>query len=131
MVESDRPAITFMRLFADEVGESHIAVEELGYDFDTAASERAQLMEGLSSGFALRVVPPGWKRDWGPSRQRTLAVYVAGEGSVQTSDGHLQQVRPGVILLADDTTGPGHRAEVVGARPLAVIHIALSDPPPR
>jgi hypothetical protein len=131
VVEPDRPIITFLRLYADGFGESHIEVEDLRADLDPATSGRAQLMEGPASEFAITVVPPGWKRDWGPSRRRTLAVYAAGEGTVQSSDGDLRQVQPGVILLAEDTTGRGHRAEVIGDRPLAVIHIALSDAPAR
>lgn len=129
MVGPDRPSVTFIRLFADESGQSHLWVAALGHDV-RAAGERSELMEGVASRFVLRVVPPGWRRDWGPSRQPTLAVYVAGEGIVQTSDGDQQRVRPGVILLAEDTTGPGHRAEVVGDRPLTVMHVAL-DPSTR
>jgi hypothetical protein len=131
VVEPDRPIVTFMRLFAGEDGESHIAVEELRNDIDAAAPSGARLMDGLASAFDLRVVPPGWRREWGPSAKRILAVYVAGEGTVQASDGDLRLVRPGVILLAEDTTGRGHRAEVVGDRSLAVMHIALSDPTTR
>lgn len=123
------PDLTFMRLFAGDDGESHIAVEDIGYEDDPGASVRAELMEGSASGFALRAVPPGWRRDWGPSRQRTLAVYLAGEGIVESSDGDLRRVRPGVILLAEDTTGRGHRAEVVGDLPLAVMHLILVDAP--
>jgi hypothetical protein len=78
-VDPGRPLVTFLRLYADGFGESHIEVEHLRPDLDPATSGRAQLMEGPASEFALRVVPPGWKRDWGPSRRRTLAVYAAGE----------------------------------------------------
>jgi len=63
--------------------------------------------------------------DWGPSKGRTLAVYIAGEGMVESSDGDRRTVRPGVILLAEDTTGRGHRAEVTGDEPLVVLHVVL------
>ena len=87
---------------------------------DEGCSTRAD-----AAGYRLRVVPPGWTRDWGPAREPTLAVYIAGEGVVESSDGDRRRVRPGVILLAEDTTGRGHRAEVAGGEPLVVLHVVL------
>ena len=75
--------------------------------------------------YSLRVVPPGWTRGWRPSTARTLAVYIAGEGMVESSDGDRREVYPGVILSAEDTTGRGHRSQVTGDEPLVVMHIVL------
>ena len=125
MAEPHGPTITFVRLYADESGESHFAVQE--YD-RSQVGERSELMGGTASRFSLRVVPPGWERDWGPTSRPTLAVYVAGEGIVEASDGDRHHVRPGVFLLAEDTHGVGHRAAVVGERSLTVMHIMLDGP---
>lgn len=73
---------------------------------------------------------PGWMRDLGPSKERLSAVYLSGEGTVEASDGDRRRVRPGVVLLAEDITGRGHRARVAGSEPLVVMHILLPVPDP-
>ena len=118
----------YLRLYADEGGESHFALRPVIGDADPEAAGRELLDGGGASGYSLRVVPPGWTRDWGPSKERILAVYIAGEGMVESSDGDRREVRPGVILLAEDTTGRGHRAEVTGDEPLVVLHLVLPAP---
>jgi hypothetical protein len=118
-------AVTYLRLYADDDGESHFALRPVGSGADPEAAGRGLLDEGRASRYSLRVVPPGWTRDWGPSKERTLAVYIAGEGTVESSDGDRRGVRPGVILLAEDTTGRGHRAEVTGDELLVVLHVVL------
>ena len=54
-----------------------------------------------------------------------MAVNIAGEGTVESNDGDRCGVRPGVILLAEDTTGRWHRAEVTGDEHLVVMHVVL------
>jgi hypothetical protein len=120
-----RGTVTCLRLYADEDGESHVALRPMRGDADPEAAGRELLDAGQASRYSLRVVPPGWTRDWGPSKERTLAVYIAGEGIVESSDGDHRRVHPGVILLAEDTTGRGHRAEVTGDQPLVVLHVVL------
>lgn len=117
----------FLRLFSDEDGESHFHVQSIG-DQHTADAVESDYI-GAGATFSLRVVPAGWKRDWGPTRQSTLAIYISGAGVVEASDGDQRPVHPGVVLLAEDTTGRGHAARVTGDQPLAVAHIKLAQPP--
>jgi hypothetical protein len=121
-------AVTYLRLYADDDGESHFALRPLAGDADPEATGWESLDEGAASGYSLRVVPPGWTRDWGSAKERILAVYIAGVGLVESSDGDRREVRPGVFLLAEDTTGRGHRAEVTGDEPLVVLHVVLPSP---
>lgn len=115
------PIVTHLRLFADADGESHFESEV----FESGSGDRLQVREGSARHYSIRVVPAGWVRDWGPSEQPTLAVYLSGEGTVEASDGDWRRVSPGVILLAEDTTGRGHRAEVGRHQPLVVMHVTL------
>lgn len=120
----------YLRLYVDDDGESHFEQRPLRSASDTMAAGRGLLDEGEASRYRLRIVPPGWVRDWGPSKQRTLAAYLSGEGTVEASDGDRRPVGPGVVLLAEDMTGRGHRARVVGSGPLVVMHILLPVPDP-
>ncbi len=122
MTRSDDPPITFLRLFSDEDGESHFEAMRSDDQHSADTIEKDYIADGLLS---VRVVPPRWDRDWGPSKQITLAVYISGAGVVEASDGDHRSVHPGVVLLAEDLTGRGHAARVSGDRPLAVAHIVL------
>ena len=104
------PTPTVLRLYADEKGESHFEVHAL--DFEVAGSLR--FSGGAASRYSIREVPPGWKREWGPTARPTLAVYLSGEGRVEASDGELVRVGPGVMLLAEDTTGVAIMSRIVG-----------------
>ena len=106
--------VTYLRLYTDDEAESHFVSRSMGGVVEAEAAGRTLIDGARASGYSLRVVPPGWTRDWGPSKARTLAVYIAGEGPVESSDGDRRRVCPGVVLLAEDTTGRGHRAEVTG-----------------
>jgi hypothetical protein len=129
-LQSADSLITYLRLYADADGESHFEQRPLGSASDSPVTGRGLLDEGEASRYRLRLVSPGWVRDWGPSKARTLAVYLSGEGTVETSDGDSRRVGPGVVLLAEDTTGRGHRARVTGIGPLVVMHILLPAPDP-
>ena len=70
--------VTYLRLHADDEGESHFVLRSIGGVVEAEAAGRTLIDEGTASGYSLRVVPPGWTRDWGPSKARTIAVYIAG-----------------------------------------------------
>lgn len=93
---------------------------------ELAATVQASPMRSASQ-WGVRVIPPGWVRDWGPAVRRTIAVYLSGQGELEASDGQTRRIRPGMVLLAEDTTGPGHRVRVVGNEPVTAIHIIPSD----
>ncbi len=128
MTQPESSPVMFLRLFSGEDGESHFETHAIR-DQQTVETFQNEYLIGTASGCSLRVVPPGWTRDWGPAKQTTLAVYISGEGVVEASDGDRRAVRPGVVLLAEDTTGPGHAARVSGVQPLAVMHITFPHQP--
>jgi hypothetical protein len=60
-------------------------------------------------------------------RASMVAVYLSGEGEIEASDGEVRRILPGMVLLAEDTAGRGHRVRAVGDEPVTVVHIVLPD----
>jgi hypothetical protein len=81
----------------------------------------------LASSWQIRSVHAGWRRGFAPAHARTVAVYISGEGEIETTDGDVRRVSPGTVLLTEDTTGRGHAARVTGPDPVVVIHIGLAE----
>ena len=51
-----------------------------------------------------------------------------GEIEFETSDGEIRKLAPGVVVLAEDTTGKGYKARSIGGEDalLGVVQIAIS-----
>jgi hypothetical protein len=103
---------TYLRLFADAQGESH-------FEDRTAAMEPASFappapplnVSLLGEASALSLV--GGSRAWGgerphPSPARQVMCVLVGELEVRASDGTARTLRPGNLLLLEDTSGKGH-----------------------
>ena len=117
----------YLRLHTGTDGESHFSDDE--FHLDTIGTDIADPVLGSplspASHYALRVVPSGWERDWGPADHPILAVYLTGEAEIESSDGEIRTISPGTVLLAEDTAGRGHRVRVTSQEPVTVIQIHL------
>jgi quercetin dioxygenase-like cupin family protein len=74
-----------------------------------------ELEEGRSSPFAsdrvqFAALAPHYETGWHNVPERTLVLTVGGSGEMETGDGQKIELRPGTIVLIEDTTGPGHRS---------------------
>lgn len=129
-VSSAAMATTYMRIYADEKGESHledIAVSFEEEDFVPPAPPVLLSSFTSASQFAFELVHPGWHGDWHPAPQRVLAIYLSGEGEIEASDGEVRALLPGTILLAEDTIGKGHVTRVNGSSDMLVVILLLPD----
>ncbi len=124
-----------LRLFADDDGESHfedvdIPFHEVGDYFENTPPVLFSAFEPASE-YGFERVPPGWVGGWHPAPQRVLAIYLSGELEIEASDGEVRPIGPGTILLAEDTTGRGHRNRVTSSTELEMVFITLpADPSP-
>ena len=119
-----------IRIWADEDGESHLADMDLNFEpagFLPPASPVLLTATWPAAGYHFALVPAGWRADWHPAPGRELVVYLAGNGSVQASDGSTRLLAPGTILLVEDTTGRGHITAVTGAEEMFVVIVTLPD----
>tara|TARA_A100001388_G_scaffold147291_1_gene109368 strand:+ start:706 stop:879 length:174 start_codon:yes stop_codon:yes gene_type:complete len=57
-------------------------------------------------------------------------MVLRGEIEFETSDGEMRKLAPGMVVLAEDTTGKGHKARSIGGEDalLGVVQIAISSP---
>lgn len=122
-----------MRIWASEDGESHLEDVDLAFEetaFLPPPAPPMQLSAQMpASGYFVARVPPGYQADWHQSPVRELAVYLAGEGEIEASDGTVRPLRPGTILLSEDTTGKGHISRVTGTEEVLVVIVTLPDDP--
>lgn len=54
-------------------------------------------------------------------------IFISGEGTIEASDGEIRTVRPGMILLVEDTTGRDHVSRVTGPEGAFVVVVTLPD----
>ena len=119
-----------LRIYADAQGESHFQDVEFAFEqTDFVPPAPPVLMTPLegASRYGFECVHPGWHGDWHPVPQRVLAVYLSGAGTIEASDGEMRDLRPGTILLAEDTTGKGHVSRVTGTEDMLVLILMLPD----
>jgi len=106
----------YLRLYADRNGESH--VEELRATFDMQAYAPPAPAFGISepvdaARFVFVHFPANWTSELHPSPRRQLFVILSGHLRGEASDGTVMDLRPGDVLLMEDTTGKGHTARTM------------------
>lgn len=111
-------------------GDSHFEDMEVTFEHaDFVPPAPPVLMSSLepAAKYAFERVHPGWHGEWHPAPQRVLAIYLAGEGEMEASDGEVRELKPGTVLLAEDTTGRGHISRVTGPDEMLVVILVLPD----
>ena len=74
-----------------------------------------------------RCVPPGTILDLHPAPRRQYLVTMAGSWEIEASNGVKKFFKAGDVMLADDTTGEGHRSRVLGNEPHIFMTVPLAD----
>ena len=103
----------YLRIWATEDGESHLQEVQTEFDMQQYAPPAPEF--GISAAIdAARYVfvkfPANWTGGLHPSPRRQLFVMLAGHLTGEASDGEVIDLRPGDVLLMEDTTGKGHTA---------------------
>lgn len=76
---------------------------------------RIDLADGRSNPFAsdrvqFAALAPHYETGWHNVPERTLVLTVGGSGEMETGDGQKIDLKPGTMVLIEDTTGDGHRS---------------------
>lgn len=112
----------YVRMYADADGESHFEDVEIPMESvttSTGVSTSKGHSGALEGALTFTRVDPsstdpgspssGERGPWHPEPHSEFIVYLEGEVEIQVSDGEIRRFGPGKLLLADDTTGKGHR----------------------
>ncbi len=121
----------YVRLYADESGESHFEDLELALAPVDFAPPAPPLNVGqfLPTAQSLLLAAPA---DWGsetphPSPQRQIICTLQGEYEIIASDGELRHFSTGSLLLLEDTWGKGHSTRITSDEGALLFAVVLSD----
>jgi len=76
---------------------------------------RIDLSAGKSNPFGsdrvqFAALAPHYETGWHNVPERTLVLTVGGSGEMETGDGQKIDLKPGTMVLIEDTAGAGHRS---------------------
>src|SRR5215510_1592779 len=117
----------YIRLFADDSGESHFADVEVEFadtEYTSSAPPLGLSSVCLATQFGFMNAPAGWESDWHPSAARNFFVVINGEWEVTSSDGETRRFGSQSLLLVEDTKGKGHKSRVVSDSIAAMIELS-------
>ncbi|HZP96393.1 MAG TPA: hypothetical protein VFC31_08690 [Candidatus Limnocylindria bacterium] len=103
-----KTGLNLFRLYAGPDGETHL--EDVGYSMATTKHGLiAQDIAVSEIGLESSTERPSREGGFTVSPCRQLVIPLAGRAEVEASDGTKRVLEVGTILLAEDTTGAGHR----------------------
>jgi len=124
--------VKYVRLYADDDGESHFETIEVELD-PTDYAPPAPPINVSTPAPARQViflaVPSGWLGDWHPSPIRQFMFFTAGELEIEASDGEVRVFRSGDVGLGEDVCGRGHRSRVLGDTGVSAVIVQMADAP--
>jgi quercetin dioxygenase-like cupin family protein len=120
--------LQYARLYSDAEGVSHFATEEF-----ELVSGRDQTQGPLPSlpipnvqGATYVALKGGGAERWHTAPRRQFIICLTGEAEFEAGSGEVRRLKPGGVLLVEDTTGKGHITRVVSS----VDHVAIVVPAP-
>ena len=123
--------MNYLWMFADEQGESHFDSVELSSNelpfIPKAPSINVSAGQPVDNLVFMRV-PTGWSDDGHTAPRKQWVMVLRGEIEFETSDGEIRKLTSGMVALAEDTIGRGHKARSIGDEDalLGVVQIATS-----
>jgi quercetin dioxygenase-like cupin family protein len=120
MTQTFPPAIalvTYRRIYADAQGGSHFDTVNVEQNLAQGAPPAAPFYvsgDHPASKYRFYTFQPGWFGDWHPCPTRQFLSLMSGEVEMETTDGSVQRLRPGDLILLEDTSGRGHVTRNIG-----------------
>jgi quercetin dioxygenase-like cupin family protein len=95
---------------------------------DLAGGARGDLLSGKTgaASISFQETAPGGDFAWHDAPIRQFVITLSGTLEFQTRDGEHFTIHPGDILLAEDTTGSGHRWRLVDEEPWRRVYVVLA-----
>src|SRR6266571_3090313 len=95
------------RIYTRPDGTSAMERVELSMTSVGTSGAASKLLAG--DGVIFRSMPADLNADWHPAPRRQMVAAISGEGEIETGDGQVLVVRPGVVTLLEDLQGQGHK----------------------
>lgn len=112
-----------IRLYTGTDDCSHF--EEIEVPFESRGDFGLFSLPEPAKAFFFRQIPPGWTYAWHNVVCREYVVILEGEAEIEAAGGEVRVFRKGDVLLAEDTTGQGHRTRVLGKKKWRQMFITL------
>jgi hypothetical protein len=112
------------RIFTGPDGESHFA--DLDIPLEDAGSISSLSDSIAATGAIFRETGPDYDLDWHNAPRRQFVVMLSGgQVEIEVGDGSKRRLGPGYVLLAEDTSGRGHRSRAVDGQARTSLFITL------
>lgn len=129
VVELSAEGVTHLRYFTGPDGETHFG--EVSVDFAPVEMPVGPPVDFSPFTPAKHLfflhLPVGYSHDWLPVSSRILWCSIFGEMEVTVSDGESRRIPAGSVFLAEDTTGKGHQARVVGDSDVLLLGVEVAE----
>ena len=116
-------AIRLVRLYTGDDGESHFTDDRVALSPPDALDARSKADDAATVTFEESA--SGSSLSWHNAPERQYVVTLSGTLEFETRVGERFTIAPGDVLLADDTTGGGHRWRLVDDQPWRRVYVAL------
>ena len=115
--------IRLVRIFTGDDGQSHFSVGEI-------ERNETEALNAISKGEQAQTISfeetaAGASLDWHNAPHRQYVITLSGRLEFETRTGARQVVESGDILLAEDTSGGGHRWRLVDDQPWRRVYVAV------
>lgn len=120
-------AFPLIRLFTGADGESHFETGTLELAKIAGASLRS--VSARATEVTFEESPPGSSLEWHRAPFRQYVITLTGILEFSTRLGETFRLSPGVVLLAEDTEGGGHKWRLVDDQPWRRVYVVLGAPP--
>lgn len=111
------------RLYAGPDNESHFEDIEIPLKNAGDIGHLSELVE--ATGIIFRRTDPDYDYDWHNAPRRQYIIMLDGAVDVKIGDGTVRRFETGDVLLAEDTTGQGHKSKAVDNQPRLSVFVTL------
>ena len=114
-----------VRVFTGDDGKSHFEDVAVTLEHQGVGGRLSGLIKG--SGVIFREVDGSYDLDFHTAPRRQFVVNLIGSVDISVGDGTARRLGPGEILLAEDTTGQGHKSQAVDGMPRQCLFLPIDD----
>ena len=121
MSQAPTPAMTLLRLYADDNGDTHFGTTEIRLalqDFAPPATPSNASDGQPATQFVMIKLPVGWVGESHTSPKPQVLFCLTGSLKVTCSTGETAVIEAGMGLVMSDVRGKGHKSEVTSAEPV-------------